>query len=310
LHTNSQITGFSKGGIQLKHTSLKKVSVFTIINVSFLILSALLCIIPLMHILAVSFSSSSAAAAGKVILWPVDFSLYSYAYVAKRAAFWQSMLVSVERIALGGFINLFLTILCAYPLSKESSEFRFRTFYAWTFFITMLFSGGLIPWYIVIKQAGLIDSIWALVLPGAVPVFSVILMLNFFREVPKELSEAAFIDGAGHWTTLWRIFVPVSTPALATIALFSLVGHWNSWFDGLILMNKPDNYPLQSYIQTIVVQRSYSMLSRQEISELATVSDRTLRSSQIFLGSLPILLVYPFLQKYFVKGIVLGSVKG
>jgi len=294
----------------LKHTSLKKVSVFTIINVSFLILSALLCIIPLMHILAVSFSSSSAAAAGKVILWPVDFSLYSYAYVAKRAAFWQSMLVSVERIALGGFINLFLTILCAYPLSKESSEFRFRTFYAWTFFITMLFSGGLIPWYIVIKQAGLIDSIWALVLPGAVPVFSVILMLNFFREVPKELSEAAFIDGAGHWTTLWRIFVPVSTPALATIALFSLVGHWNSWFDGLILMNKPDNYPLQSYIQTIVVQRSYSMLSRQEISELATVSDRTLRSSQIFLGSLPILLVYPFLQKYFVKGIVLGSVKG
>lgn len=294
----------------MKHTSLKKVSVFTIINVSFLILSALLCIIPLMHILAVSFSSSSAAAAGKVILWPVDFSLYSYAYVAKRAAFWQSMLVSVERIALGGFINLFLTILCAYPLSKESSEFRFRTFYAWTFFITMLFSGGLIPWYIVIKQAGLIDSIWALVLPGAVPVFSVILMLNFFREVPKELSEAAFIDGAGHWTTLWRIFVPVSTPALATIALFSLVGHWNSWFDGLILMNKPDNYPLQSYIQTIVVQRSYSMLSRQEISELATVSDRTLRSSQIFLGSLPILLVYPFLQKYFVKGIVLGSVKG
>ncbi len=288
----------------------KKLSVFTIVNSIFLILSALLCVIPLIHILAVSFSSSAAASAGKVVFWPVEFTLNSYNYVAKRAAFWNSMLVSAERIALGGVVNLVLTILCAYPLSKEKSEFKFRTFYAWAFFITMLFSGGLIPWYIVIKEAGLLDSLWALVLPGAVPVFSVILLLNFFREIPKELSEAAFIDGAGHWTTLWRIYVPVSTPSLATITLFSLVGHWNSWFDGLILMNNADNYPLQSYIQTIVVQRSYSMLSRQEISELATISDKTLRSSQIFLGTLPIILVYPFLQKYFVKGIVLGGVKG
>lgn len=288
----------------------KKLSVFTIVNSSFLILSALLCVIPLIHILAVSFSSSAAAAAGKVVFWPVEFTLNSYNYVAKRAAFWNSMFVSVERIALGGFVNLVLTILCAYPLSKEKSEFKFRSFYAWAFFITMLFSGGLIPWYIVIKEAGLLDSIWALVLPGAVPVFNVILLLNFFREIPKELSEAAFIDGAGHWTTLWKVYVPVSTPSLATITLFSLVGHWNSWFDGLVLMNNADNYPLQSYIQTIVVQRSYSMLSRQEISELATISDKTLRSAQIFLGSLPIILVYPFLQKYFVKGIVLGGVKG
>ncbi len=289
---------------------LKKLSAFTVVNSCFLGLAALLCIIPLIHILAVSFSSSAAAGAGKVVLWPVEFSLNSYAYVAKRGAFWHSMLVSFQRLAIGGSINLVLTILCAYPLSKERSEFRFRTFYAWAFFVTMLFSGGLIPWYTVIRQAGLLDSIWALVLPGAVPVFSVILLLNFFREVPKELSEAAFIDGAGHWITLWKLYVPVSKPALATITLFSLVGHWNSWFDGLILMNDANNYPLQSYIQTIVVQRSYSMLSRQEISELATVSDRTLRSSQIFLGSLPIILVYPFLQKYFVKGIVLGGVKG
>ncbi len=294
----------------MKRRKLKNASAFTIVNNCFLVLAALLCIIPLIHILAVSFSSSSAAAAGKVVFWPVEFSLNSYAYVAKRAAFWHSMLISVERIALGGVVNLVLTILCAYPLSKEKKEFRFRTFYAWAFFITMLFNGGLIPWYIIIKQMGLLDKIWALVLPGAVPVFSVILLLNFFREIPKELNEAAFIDGAGHWTTLWRVIVPVSTPALATITLFSLVGHWNSWFDGMILMNKAENYPLQSYIQTIVVQRSYSMLSRQEISELATISDRTLRASQIFLGTLPIVLVYPFLQKYFVKGIVLGGVKG
>ncbi len=288
----------------------KHISWFTVFNTCFLILAGLICLIPMIHIAAVSFSSSAAAATGKVTLWPLDFSLNSYDYVAKRAAFWRSMWVSVQRIVLGGSINLLLVILTAYPLSKERSEFGARTFFAWAFFITMLFGGGLIPWYMVIRQFKLIDSIWALVLPGAVPVFSMILMLNFFRQVPKDLAEAAEIDGAGHWVTLFGIYVPVSTPALATILLFSLVGHWNSWFDGLILMNSPDNYPLQSYIQTIVVQRTYSQLTREEIEQLATISDKTLRSAQIFIGSIPIVLVYPFLQKYFVKGIVLGGVKG
>jgi putative aldouronate transport system permease protein len=281
-----------------------------VFNTCFLILAGLICLIPMIHIAAVSFSSSAAAATGKVTLWPLDFSLNSYDYVAKRAAFWRSMGVSVQRIVLGGTINLLLVILTAYPLSKERSEFGARTFFAWAFFITMLFGGGLIPWYMVIRQFKLIDTIWALVLPGAVPVFSMILMLNFFRQVPKDLAEAAEIDGAGHWMTLFRIYVPVSTPALATILLFALVGHWNSWFDGLILMNSPDNYPLQSYIQTIVVQRTYSQLTREEIEQLASISDKTLRSAQIFIGSIPIVLVYPFLQKYFVKGIVLGGVKG
>lgn len=288
----------------------KKISIFNIFNVSFLILLSLICLVPMIHILAVSLSSSAMAATGKVTLWPLDFSINSYTYVAGRSAFWRSMLVSVQRIALGGFTNLLLVILVAYPLSKERSEFKSRTFYAWFFFITMLFSGGLIPWYMVIRQLKLLDTIWALVLPRAVPVFSVILMLNFFRQVPHELGEAAFIDGAGHWRALWQIYVPLSTPALATILLYSLVGHWNSWFDGLILMNNPQNYPLQSYIQTIVVQRTFSQLTREEIEQLISISDKTLRSAQIFLGSLPIVMVYPFLQKYFVKGIVLGGVKG
>ncbi len=288
----------------------KPFSWFSVINTIILTLAALSCLVPIIHIAAISFSSSSAAATGIVTFWPVDFSLNSYQYVIKRAQFWQSMLVSLERITLGGGINLLLIILSSFPLSKERHEFRARSFYAWLFFITMLFSGGLIPWYMAIRQYKLLDSIWALVLPGAVPVFSVILMLNFFRQIPKELSEAACIDGAGQWRILWQIYVPTSTPAIATVLLFALVGHWNSWFDGLILMNNPDHYPLQSYIQTIVVQRTYSMLSREEIQQLATISDRTLRSAQIFLGSLPIILVYPFLQRYFVKGIVLGGVKG
>jgi len=283
---------------------------FAAINTTFLILIALLCVLPLIHIVAVSFSSSTAAAAGYVKLWPVDFTLASYEFTGGREGFWRSMLVSLERIAIGTPLNLLLIIMVAYPLSKESKNFRFRLVYAWIFFMTMLFNGGLIPWYVTIKELGLLDSIWALVLPGAVPVFSIVLLLNFFREVPKELEESAVIDGASQWTTLWRIYVPISKPAIATLALFSMVEHWNSWFDGLILMGNPANYPLQSYIQTIVIQQNFSSMSREDILNMAMISDRTLRASQIFLGSLPILAAYPFLQKYFVKGIVLGSVKG
>lgn len=264
----------------------------------------------MIHILAVSFSSSAIAATGSVSLWPKGFTTAAYEFVAQREAFWKSILVSLQRVFYGGAINLLLTIMIAYPLSKEKGEFRFRTFYSWSFFITMIFGAGLIPTYMVIIQLGLIDTIWALVLPTAVPVFSVILMLNFFRMIPKELSEAAYIDGAGHWTTLWKIYVPVSLPSLATILLFSLVTHWNSWFDGLIYMNNPSNYPVQSYIQTIVVQRSFATMTPEEAKLMATISDKTLRSAQIFLGALPIICVYPYLQRFLVKGIVVGSVKG
>lgn len=283
---------------------------FPIVNTIFLILIALLCVLPLIHIIAVSFSSSAAASAGYVKLWPVDFTLASYKYTASRNEFWESMLISLKRIAIGTPLSLLLTILVAYPLSKETHAFRLRAIYAWIFFITMLFNGGLIPWYITIKEYRLLDSIWALILPGAVPVFSIVLLLNFFREIPKELEEAALMDGASHWRIMWTIFVPISKPALATLALFSLVEHWNSWFDGLLLMGNPSNYPLQSYIQTIVIQQNLSNMSRDDMLNLALISDRTLKASQIFLGSLPIILAYPFLQKYFVKGIVLGSVKG
>lgn len=288
----------------------KRIDWFAGVNMTFLIVIALLCVLPLIHIIAVSFSSSTATAAGYVKLWPVDFTLESYKFTAGREGFWTSMLNSIQRILLGTPLNLLLTVMVAYPLSKEVKQFRFRLVYAWVFFMTMLFNGGLIPWYITLKELNLLDSIWALVLPGAVPVFSIVLLLNFFREVPRELEESAVIDGASQWTTLWRIYVPISKPAIATLALFSMVEHWNSWFDGLILMGDPSNYPLQSYIQTIVIQQNFTAVSREDILSLAQISDRTLRSSQIFLASLPIVAAYPFLQKYFVKGIVLGSVKG
>ncbi|GGD48570.1 carbohydrate ABC transporter permease [Paenibacillus nasutitermitis] len=279
-------------------------------NYLFLCLLSVLCLLPLIHVLAVSFSSSGAAQAGYVTFWPVEFSLSSYEFVLKKPAFPQAILVTLKRVGIGVVVNMLLTIMVAYPLAKDNKKFPLRTFYAWVFVVTILFSGGLIPLYMTIKYTGIMDTIWALVLPSAVPVFNVILLLNFFRGLPKELEEAAFIDGAGHWTTLWRIFVPLSTPALATVTLFATVNHWNSWFDGLIFMNSPEHYPLQSYLQTVVINRDLSLVSSSDMASLSEVNDRTAKAAQIFLGSLPILIVYPFLQRFFMKGIVLGSVKG
>jgi len=282
---------------------------FLAFNYIFLACLGVVCILPIVHVLAISFSSSNAAQAGYVKLWPVEATLASYEYVMKKKEFFESLLVTLKRVGIGLPVNMLLTVLIAYPLSKETKKFRMRTVYVWVFVITIMFSGGLIPLYMIIKYTGIMDSVWALVLPGAVPVFNVILLLNFFRNLPKELEEAAFIDGAGHWTTLWRIFIPLSLPSLATITLFATVGHWNSWFDGLIFMNSPTHYPLQSYLQTVVINRDLSLVSSSDISSLTQINDRTTKAAQIFLGSLPILLVYPFLQRFFMKGIVLGSVK-
>ena len=160
----------------------------------------------------------------------------------------------------------------------------------------------------VIQKIGLMDNFWVLVLPGAVNVFLTILMLNFFRGVPKELEEAALIDGAGHFRTLFSIYLPVSLPAIATLALFSMVFHWNSWFDGLLYIGDPKKYPLATFLQTVIIQRDMSSMSINP-ADLALISQKTVKSAQIFIGALPILIVYPFLQKFFVKGLVMGSVK-
>lgn len=271
---------------------------------------SLLCILPLVHILAISFSSSSAVSAGDVTFWPVDFTVKSYSFILDNPRFLASIGITLQRVLLGTGLSLFLTILTAYPLSKETSAFRHRTLFAWFFVFTILFNGGLIPWYMTIKMTGLIDTLWALVLPAAVAVFNIILLLNFYRSLPKELEEAAVIDGAGHWLILWKIMVPLSMPAIATILLFTVVHHWNSWFDGMILMNKPSHYPLATYLQSVIIKLDFENMRQSDIYMLGLISDRTSKAAQIFLGTLPILLVYPFLQRYFMKGIVMGSVKG
>lgn len=275
-----------------------------------LTLLALACFLPMLYVLAVSLSSNVAASAGRVTFWPVDFTLESYKYVANREAFWRSLLIALERVAIGVPVNLLLTVLAAYPLSKESSRFKARTFYAWFFFLTMIINGGLIPQYMVVKETGLLGTIWALILPGAVPVFNVVLMLNFFRQTPIELEEAAVVDGAGQWRILFQIFLPVSKASLATVTLFSIVNHWNSWFDGIIFMKNTTQYPLQSYLHTVVVQKDLSLSATTDWQVLSSVSEKTVKCAQIFLAAVPIMLIYPFLQRYFVKGLVIGSVKG
>lgn len=293
------------------HKKSLGMKIFTIFNYTFLTLLALTCLLPMINQLAISFSSSSAVAAGDVGLFPVDFTLDSYKYMADKPEFWKSLMVSLKRILIAVPFSMIICVLAAFPLSRQDHEFPARKYYIWMFVVPMLIGGGLIPTYIVIRNTGLIDSIWALVLPYTVNVFNTILLMNFFRSLPKELEEAAYVDGATHWQVLVRIILPVSKPVLATVTLFVIVNHWNSWFDGLIYLNSPDHYPLQTYLQTQVVSANLMALeSLRDIRQIGMISDRTGKASQIFLAAVPVLMIYPFLQKYFTAGIVMGSVKG
>lgn len=282
--------------------------IFQAFNYALLSVLSVLCILPLIHVLALSLSGRAAASANIVTLWPIGFTLEAYDKTLNNPNFVTALLVSLERTLLGTAISMIVIFLAAYALSKEESVFKGRGIYAWFFVFTMLFNGGLVPWYITIQNLNLMNSIWALVLPNALNVFNLVLMMNFFRNVPKDLEEAALIDGANHFTTLFRIYLPISMPSIATISLFTMVFHWNSWFDGMLLISDYRKYPLATFLQTIIVQQDFSRVS-VDPQDLANIAERTVKSAQIFIGALPILLVYPFLQRYFVKGIVLGAVK-
>jgi putative aldouronate transport system permease protein len=286
----------------------KSYKAFSIFNYLLLTLISLLCIIPLIHILAVSFSGKAAANGNLVGLLPVNFTLDAYSKTMVNENFLRALWVSVQRTVLGTVVSMIMVIMVAYPLSKNKHQFKRRGIYTWYFIFTMLFSGGLIPFYILIQKLNMQNTLWVLIIPGAVSVWNVILLLNFFRGVPKELEEAAFVDGAGHLRTLFSIYLPVSMPAIATLSLFAMVGHWNSWFDGLIFMTDHKNYPLATYLQTIIVQQDFSKVTVRP-EDLENISMRTVKAAQIFIGMAPILIVYPFLQRFFVKGIVLGAVK-
>ena len=269
---------------------------------------AILCLLPLVHILAVSLSGRAPATGGFVSFWPIDFTLENYQEVMGSRTFLRSFMISVARVLSGTSLNMALVILTAYPLSKTPRVFKGRTIFIWFFVFAMLFDGGLIPSFLVVRSLGLLNTLGSLILPNAVPIFSVILMMNFFRDVPKELEESALIDGASHWRVLWHIYIPLSLPAIATLTLFSAVNHWNAWFDGLIFMTDNANYPMQTFLRTVVVEFDLTNVGIDP-RDLQRLSDRAIRGAQIIVATVPILVVYPFLQRYFISGIKLGAVK-
>ena len=272
------------------------------------ILMTLSCLLPLINMIAISLSGSDAVASNQVGLLPVDFTLTTYSKLLNDGQFWASFWISVQRVMLGTLINMFFVITMAYPLSKSKLRFPAREIYIKFVIFAMLFSGGIIPLYMVVSGLKLTDTIWALVLPGAVPVFNVILMINFFKSVPGSLDEAARIDGASPLTILVKIYLPVSLPALATVALFSIVGHWNDYFSGLLYMNKASLYPLQTYIQQLTVDIT-QVTDAEQLKQLSQMSNRASNATKIVVSTIPLLVIYPFLQKYFVSGIVIGAVK-
>ena len=265
-----------------------------------LLILGLSCLIPLLHVIALSLSSKTAALSGKVTLWPVELTFTPYKVLMTDHKFMQAMWISVQRVVLGGAINLVLTVITAFALSQDESDFPARK----------VFGASLVPWYFVIKATGLMDTIWALVIPGALPVYNTILLMNFFRNLPKEIKESAMLDGINPFQMMMRIFVPLAKPAIATVTVFSVVFHWNNFFDGLLLMNTPSNMPLQTYIQTLTnttVSVMSSSLTPAEIEALTSL--KTFNAAKIVVASLPIVIFYPFMQKFFVSGLTLGSVK-
>lgn len=286
---------------------------FKIFNYTFLTLVTAMCILPVIHILALSFSSSAYAESNSVAFVPKGFTYAAYKYVIHNAKFWAACIVTFQRLIIGIPLSLIATIMIAYPLSKDEFTFKARKHYVKLFIFVMIFNGGLVPTYLLVQKLNLLDSIWALVLPMCVNVYNAIIMMNFFRALPKEIEESALVDGAHQFTILMRLIIPLAKPCIATILLFTFMAHWNSWMDGRIYMTMASNYPLQTYLQGVLESSNAALMNATNIDALVDkmkVSGQNLRAAMLFVSMAPVLIVYPFLQKYFVTGLVMGSVKG
>ncbi|MBM7567175.1 carbohydrate ABC transporter permease [Paenibacillus sacheonensis] len=275
-----------------------------------LALAAFTCIFPIVHNLAISFSMPAKAEGGFVTVYPRGFTVAAYTKLFEDTTFFQTFFVSVKRVALTTFLSFFISLLMAYPLSRTNREFKLRNAYMWLLVFVMMFNGGLIPFYLIVKQLGLMNSFWVLVLPMIINVYNVILIVNYFRTIPKELDECASMDGAGPWYKVFRIYMPLAMPVLATTTLFLLVTVWNEFMLGMIFMRSIEHAPLQTYMQQLVVRIDPTLLkSVDDVKRMASVSDKTLGAAKIFVSMFPIMAMYPFLQRYFISGITLGSVK-
>jgi putative aldouronate transport system permease protein len=266
---------------------------------------------PLIFILSSSFSSPQAVTGGRVWLWPVDFSLMGYKVIFSNPAILTGYINSFIYTVLGVMINIIMTVAIAYPLSK--STFVGRNVIMMILVFTILFSGGLIPTYLTVKAVGILNTRWAMLLPGALAVFQVIVARTFFQStIPKELGEAAELDGCSDIGFLWRVVLPLSKAILAVLILFYAVGNWNAYFDALIYLKSPELYPLQIILRNILILNSIDASSLVDANQMAARQGLRdlLKFSLIVVATVPILCIYPFVQKFFVQGIMIGSIKG
>lgn len=282
--------------------------VMEIVNNIALLLIAVTMLFPFLYIFSVSFSSVSDVLNSDFLLWPKEWVTDAYSYILGSDQFIRSLGVTVYITVVGTFVNLVFTSTMAYSLTRNIIGQRLILFLV---LFTILFSAGMIPTYIIVKETGLLNSLWALIIPVAISPFNLIIMTQFFKGIPEELTEAAIIDGANDIQIFTKVILPLSKPALAAFGLFYAVGHWNSYFSGVLYLNDPSKWPIQVILrQIVIVNEPNAALGGHAAMLEALPPPETVQMAAILLATLPILIVYPFLQKHFAKGVMLGSVKG
>jgi ABC-type glycerol-3-phosphate transport system permease component len=280
--------------------------IFNICNIVFLGIIGFSMVLPLIHIIAQSLSDAVAINAGKVSFWPVGFTLGSYKLILQDPSIWAGFRNSVMITVFGTLINLMMTAMLAYPLSRP--EYLFRKAVLILVLFTLVFSAPLIPNYLLVKQLGLLDTLWALMLPMAISAFNLFIMRSFFMNLPNELIDSAKIDGCGEFRTFWKIVLPLSKPAMATMGIIYAVAHWNRYADAVFYISDRRWIPLQVRLREIVFTDQYGQ-SDVTSELLQLVSPEGIKMAVIVVATLPIMMVYPFLQKHFIQGMLVGSIK-
>ncbi|WP_145330710.1 carbohydrate ABC transporter permease [Paenibacillus xylanexedens] len=288
---------------------------FDAINITFMICLMIVTIYPFINMIAVSLNDANDAIRGGIYLWPREWTLDNYKYIFGESDIYHATLISALRTIIGTIVSVFCTAMLAYTLSRQ--EFVLRKFVTMFFVFTMYFSGGLIPGYLLIRDLGLIGSFWVYIIPGVIGVFNMIVIRSFIEGLPEGILESARIDGAGEFTTFIRVVLPLTIPAMATVSLFVAVGQWNSWFD-VFLYNSSNKelstlqYELMKILQTSTTAATSSASDVYQSAENSgvAVTPTSIRATMTIIASVPILMVYPFLQKYFVQGMTIGGVKG
>ncbi|MBW4838199.1 MAG: carbohydrate ABC transporter permease [Paenibacillaceae bacterium] len=281
--------------------------IFDTVNVTILILFTIIIVIPLWNVIVSSFSSGRSLAEGGFVFWPKEFSLENYQAVFRDDTIWQSFLISVLKTVIGVVTHVFFCAMIGYGLSK--SNVRGRKLYVTMGVITMFFSGGMIPTYLLIKSLGLLNSFWVYIIPALFSYYDVVILMNFFRNVPDSLEESAKIDGAGDWRIFLKIFIPLSMPAMATIALFNGVNQWNDFMTTKLYITDQYLYPLQMKLYEIIVQSQTQSMQNVAGSVVIETTTKGVQLATIVITTLPIVVIYPLLQRYFISGMMLGAVK-